>query len=102
MPLFGEIRRVLRAGGSFFVFEHNPWNPLTRHAVRRCAFDENAVLVAAPLMRRRLQAAGFPPAPAVFRVFFPRALAPLRPLERRLGWAPAGAQYFVRSVDHAS
>jgi hypothetical protein len=30
-----------------------------------------------------------------YRVFFPHALAALRPLERLLAWLPLGAQYYV-------
>jgi hypothetical protein len=30
-----------------------------------------------------------------YRVFFPRALAALRPMENALSWLPLGAQYYV-------
>lgn len=98
--LLREIGRVLASGGSFFLFEHNPWNPLTLHAVRNCAFDENAVLIKPGAMRARLAAAGFPQMQTVFRIFFPRALARLRPFERFLTSIPLGAQYFVHAVKH--
>ena len=42
--LLAQLRRVLLPGGRLFVFEHNPKNPLTRHAVNTCAFDANAVI----------------------------------------------------------
>ncbi|MDP4575803.1 class I SAM-dependent methyltransferase [Qipengyuania sp. G39] len=93
LPLLGEIRRVLSHAGRFAMFEHNPWNPLTQHAVRTCPFDENAVLISGPEMRRRLAAAGFDRIELDYRVFFPAPLARLRPLERSLAWLPIGAQY---------
>ncbi|RUX02426.1 class I SAM-dependent methyltransferase [Mesorhizobium sp. M8A.F.Ca.ET.173.01.1.1] len=96
--LFAEIGRVLANGGSFFVFEHNPWNPLTTHAVRNCAFDENAVLISSPEMRRRMAAAGLSGTRIVYRIFFPRPLARLRPFERFLTKIPIGAQYFAHVV----
>ncbi|PLK22347.1 class I SAM-dependent methyltransferase [Porphyrobacter sp. TH134] len=91
--LLGEIRRTLTPQGRFVLFEHNPWNPLTRHAVATCPFDKNAVLITAPEMRRRFRAAGFTEVGLRWTMFFPAVLAPLRPLERGLGWLPLGAQY---------
>ncbi|MFD2052417.1 class I SAM-dependent methyltransferase [Mesorhizobium calcicola] len=99
--LLAEIGRVLADGGSFFVFEHNPWNPLTTHAVRNCAFDENAVLINSREMRRRMVAAGLSNTRIVYRIFFPRLLARLRPFERLLTKIPVGAQYFAHAVKSA-
>jgi SAM-dependent methyltransferase len=95
VALLAEIRRVLTPGGRLFVFEHNPLNPLTRHAVNTCVFDEHAKLVLAPTMRRRARDAGFAAADVNYRIFFPHALRRLRPLEAKLTWLPLGAQYYV-------
>lgn len=93
--LLAEIRRSLSPAGRFILFEHNPWNPLTRHAVATCPFDKNAVLISAPEMRRRFRAAGFTDVSLRWTLFFPGFLAALRPLERGLGWLPLGAQYML-------
>jgi SAM-dependent methyltransferase len=93
--LLGEIRRVLATDGLLMIFEHNPLNPLTRHAVNTCAFDENAELIAAGAMRSRVRAAGFAAPEVRYRIFFPRLLRALRPLEARLTWLPLGAQYSI-------
>jgi SAM-dependent methyltransferase len=95
VALLAEIRRVLTPGGRLFVFEHNPLNPLTRHAVNTCVFDEHAKLVLAPTMRRRARDAGFAAADVNYRIFFPHALRRLRPLEAKLTWLPLGGQYYV-------
>tara|TARA_R100001129_G_scaffold186636_1_gene179461 strand:+ start:1778 stop:2491 length:714 start_codon:yes stop_codon:yes gene_type:complete len=102
IALLREIRRVLSPNGRFMLFEHNPWNPLTQHAVRNCPFDENAVLIAAPEMRRRLIKCGFGTIKTDYRTFFPAPLAALRPLERFLGWLPIGAQYSLFASGEAS
>ena len=91
--LLSQIRERLGPEGMFLLFEHNPWNPLTRHAVRNCPFDEHAVLISAPEMRRRLLAAGFRNVRIEYRLFFPRFLSALRVLEPALVRLPLGAQY---------
>lgn len=96
--LFREFHRVLASGGMVMVYEHNPYNPLTRHAVNTCPFDENARLIQAPAMRRRLAGAGFRATATKYRVFFPRALRALRATEPWLTWLPLGAQYYALAI----
>jgi len=91
--LLAEARRVLRSHGMLVVFEHNPYNPLTVHAVNTCPFDANAVLLTPARLRYSAARAGFPAGVLRYRIFFPRALRALRPLERALRWLPLGAQY---------
>ncbi len=90
-----ELVRILRPGGHLFVFEHNPFNPLTRHTISTCPFDENAILIAGRRMRRTLEKAGFCDVHLRYRMFFPRLLSLLRCLEPHLAWLPMGAQYYV-------
>jgi SAM-dependent methyltransferase len=88
-----ELHRITRAGGLIAIFEHNPLNPLTVHAVNTCPFDENARLIFARSLAKRLRAAGWASPRIQYNLFFPRGLARLRPLEASLGWLPFGAQY---------
>ena len=92
-----EIHRILKPDGHFFLFEHNPLNPLTMQAVNTCPFDKNAVLIRASTMRRRISEAGFRRLKRKFCIFFPSALRAFRFMERYLGWLPVGAQYFIWS-----
>jgi SAM-dependent methyltransferase len=88
-----ELRRITRQGGLITIFEHNPLNPLTVHAVNTCPFDVNAKLISARQLLRRLEEAGWNTPSVQYNVFFPRVLASLRPLEQYLQWLPLGAQY---------
>jgi ubiquinone/menaquinone biosynthesis C-methylase UbiE len=88
-----ELHRVTRPGGIFVVFEHNPYNPLTRKAVAGCAFDQDAILIKAGTMMEALSKAGWRDIGLRYHVFFPQALAKLRMLEPALGWLPLGGQY---------
>lgn len=90
-----ELRRVLRKGGMLFIFEHNPWNPLTLHAVNTCEFDENAILLSSRELRTKLLAANFGDLTLRFHVFIPGQLKSIRRLEHYLYWCPAGAQYSI-------
>lgn len=90
-----RIYQLLEPGGAFFVFEHNPVNPLTRRVVNSCPFDEDAELLHASETVALLAAAGFDPIRTRYYFFFPRILRRFRALERYLSWNPLGAQYAV-------
>jgi 2-polyprenyl-3-methyl-5-hydroxy-6-metoxy-1,4-benzoquinol methylase len=89
------IRRAaekLAPRGKLFLFEHNPFNPLTRRAVATCPFDDDAILLWPWQARSVLARGGLTDVRLEYIVFFPRALAFLRRLEPRLAWLPLGAQ----------
>lgn len=93
--LLSEILRVLKPLGVLFVFEHNPYNPLTVRAVNTCPFDENAVLIKSTDMVQRVRSAGMGDIVRKYRIFIPGALRQLRGLERYITWLPLGAQYYI-------
>lgn len=90
--LVASVVRTLKPGGRLFVFEHNPFNPLTRRAVRLCPFDDDAILLPPREVRGLLASAALRSVRQRYVLFFPRPLAPLRPLEPLLSWFPLGAQ----------
>jgi SAM-dependent methyltransferase len=96
--VLAELKKRLLPGGWLFIFEHNPWNPLTRRVVESCPLDENASLVTAPDMNRILKQSGFTGISHRFIVFFPRWLKILLPLEKFMGSCPFGAQYCMTAT----
>lgn len=90
-----EIQRVLSSGARLVLFEHNPYNPLTRRVVRMCPFDEGVTLLKASYVTRLLKSTGFKTSGPFYYFFFPRTLSFCRRLEPFLNWLPLGAQYFV-------
>ena len=87
--------RVCRPGGLIVLFEHNPFNPLTRRAVHGCEFDKDAELLSRRRASRLLADAGISAPRGRYIEFFTRESRLLRGIEARLGWLPLGAQYAV-------
>jgi SAM-dependent methyltransferase len=88
-----EVGRVVRRGGLVVVFEHNPWNPLTRLVVHRCVFDEDAELLSRRATLRLYRRSGLDPVETAYILFTP--WHGFERLERRLSRLPLGAQYVV-------
>jgi ubiquinone/menaquinone biosynthesis C-methylase UbiE len=91
----GELRRVLRPGGAVLVFEHNPYNPLTRRVVKNCPLDDGVVLLRAGYTSRLLRRSGLRPSSPHYYFFFPHALRALRRVDPWLRRVPVGAQYLM-------
>jgi len=91
--LVGEMARLARPGGLVAIWEHNPWNPLTRHAVARCSFDRDATLLSLAEARRLLRRAGLSRIESRYGLFFPWRGHGWRRVERLLAQVPLGAQF---------
>lgn len=89
-----EIRRVMRVGGMFMLFEHNPYNPVTRYVLRSYAFDKDAVLLSNREAGRLCSEAGIAHHKSGYYIFFPGMLRGLRRFEKRLSWFPMGGQFW--------
>ena len=90
-----ELRRVLKPGGALFLFEHNPFNPLTVRVVRHVPFDEGVELLRPGEARKLLQACGLAAGPPQFYFFFPHALRALRRSNRCCVACRSGPDFVV-------
>ncbi len=90
-----EMFRVTKKGGIALVFEHNPFNPLTRLAVSRCEFDKDAVLLYKNRVKSLFADSNFRIQEHSYIVFFPFNKKLFRSIETALRWLPLGAQYLV-------
>jgi SAM-dependent methyltransferase len=90
------VRKALKPGGQFALFENNPWNPGTRMVMARIPFDRDAITLSPPETARLLREAGFETTRSLrFLFYFPKPLAFLRFAEPWLIWLPLGAQYYA-------
>lgn len=92
-----KLLSLMAPGGNLFVFEHNPFNPVTRRIVNNCPYDADAVLLRPAELRRTLATAAFSVQQSRYCLFVPPRLSLLAPLENWLGWMPLGGQYWVHA-----
>jgi SAM-dependent methyltransferase len=93
--LVADVRRVLRPGGLFAIFEHNPLNPVTRRIVNTCEFDKDAVLLKRRDSETLLASSGFGDIRTRYIFAVPAAGRLLRNVDRLFSLLPLGAQYYT-------
>jgi len=86
---------LLADEGRIALFEHNPFNPLTRWVFERCVFDRDAQMLPMSEAKNLAKNAGLTVSFNAYTLFVPPSLRRLRFIERALGRLPLGAQYYV-------
>lgn len=87
----------LSPNGLLFVFEHNPYNPVTRRIVSNCPYDEDAILLKPTELQSLISEAALAVECKAYCLFVPPSLSILTWLENWLGWLPLGGQYWVQA-----
>jgi SAM-dependent methyltransferase len=100
--IFKEIHRIMKPGGHVFIFENNPFNPVTVWAMKQNPFDIDACTIAPPKMKKRVSKVGFLNVRQGYYCFFLRPLTFLSFTERYLRWFPLGAQYYTWAIKTAA
>jgi hypothetical protein len=93
LKFVNEMVRVTRSNGVVAIFEHNPFNPLTRHAVNTCELDKDAVLLTSGETLALLKETAEAEPRLRHYLFSPFGGALGRGLDRRLQRIPLGGQY---------
>lgn len=90
-----EMNRVLKKDGMAIIFEHNPYNPLTRYIVANNILDKGVVLLRKATLEKLMIESGFKTAKSRYFLFTPFALSIFRWIDKILWWCPLGAQYYT-------
>jgi len=95
---FSYITNLLKPGGEFYIFEHNPYNPVTRRIVRDCIWDKDAILLKPKETEKLMKDAGLTIIQKKYTLFFPAKLNFVRTVEKLLGNIPVGGQYYIKGM----
>jgi ubiquinone/menaquinone biosynthesis C-methylase UbiE len=92
-----EISRTLKPGGRFYIFEHNPVNPVTQLIVKTCIFDKKAKLLLPFHFKRYFHDSRMSILKIKYLLFFPRygIFKRFFTFEEYLWKLPFGAQYLI-------
>jgi ubiquinone/menaquinone biosynthesis C-methylase UbiE len=95
-----EIYRVTKPDGRIYLFEHNPFNPVTKYLVRTCEFDKGVKLLHSKKTQSLLKKSGFQIQNLLYTIFFPRNkfFKLFIPLEKYMKGLPLGGQYYFRAT----
>lgn len=93
-----EIKRVLRPGSAFYIFEHNPYNPLTQLIVRRSPLDVNAQLLSCAKAISLCKQAGFSQIYHEYLLVTPPSWRINSALDKLFKRIPLGTQFVVRAI----
>jgi cyclopropane fatty-acyl-phospholipid synthase-like methyltransferase len=96
LTVMKRLSGLLTAQGRLLIFEHNPYNPVTRRMVSNCHFDADAVLISSRQLRQLVEQDGsLHVCASGYCLFFPPLFLWLRTAEKYLKWLPLGGQHFV-------
>jgi SAM-dependent methyltransferase len=96
--LIAEVARALRPGGVVIVMEHNPYNPVTRFIVSRCALDADSKLLTRAETSALLKSCGFDAISGRYFGFFPWRGRVILRAERCFSMIPLGVQYIAFGI----
>lgn len=92
-----QLASRLSQSGTIAIFEHNPYNPVTRRIVNTCPYDADAVLIRPSEMCALFNQAKLKQSKKSYCLFIPPKLSKLTLIEKYLEWLPLGGQYWIKA-----
>jgi len=92
------IASLLKPKGELFIFEHNPFNPITRRIVNNCVWDKDAVLLKPSETVNLITSADLELVRKNYTLFLPGYFNRFRSIEKYFSFLPLGGQYFVQAI----
>ncbi|MDR0472888.1 MAG: methyltransferase domain-containing protein, partial [Treponema sp.] len=89
------LYRITSEEGIVFIFEHNPYNPITKRVFSSSEIDKGAFMLKPSYCQKLLQNTNFTNINRRYTLFFLWRNSFFESVERMLYWLPLGAQYYV-------
>jgi len=89
------LYKLISKEGTIFIFEHNPYNPITKHIFNTSEIDRGAIMLKPSYCKKLLENANFVNTNLKYTLFFLWRNSFFESIERLLYWLPLGAQYYV-------
>jgi len=92
------LYEIISKDGTIFIFEHNPYNPITRRIFNTSDIDKGAVMLKPSYCQKLLKEAKFTKINLKYTLFFLWRNSFFESVEKILCWLPLGAQYFLWGI----
>jgi ubiquinone/menaquinone biosynthesis C-methylase UbiE len=89
------LYKILSNGGNIFIFEHNPYNPITKYIFNTSEIDKGATMLSPSYCFSLLQNANFTKIKREYTLFSLWRNNLFESFEQMLYWLPLGAQYYI-------
>jgi len=89
------LYNLLSNGGIIFVFEHNPYNPITKYIFKTSKIDRGATMLSPSYCVSLLKSANFTQVKREYTLFFLWRNGFFEAIERVLYFMPLGSQYYI-------
>lgn len=92
------LSKRLSKTGTLFIFEHNPYNPLTRKIVKNCPYDEDAILIKPVEFSSIFAETTLKIQKQAYYLFVPPRFSQFAFIEKYFQRLPLGGQYWLNLI----